>query len=616
MKLKKVNTLKEEKSNNEIAFEEQEKFKKNREDVIKSRTPDKVEKTGDIENAIKNSKNILNTKVPAVKAKKNDFSILESLLKEGFDFDVKSRAFTVNVVDRTSLKKLCECLQKINAKCTINRSVKEGYRYCVTIKETKVLKESKALKEAVSEDAYEIAEIMNSKFENVGKRIYSRNEFDEMFDEALKEYFGEEKAAEILSDGFVFNNNEEYELTEFEDGDVRGILNTYGWATIYEGDYEGGITNYEEFGEDSYANEIIKIINDEPWFKERYPDVRDFIVELVEGHNVDDTMTLGEFNDLLNSDFAKEFLGESLKEEKQVKEAMTEKKWRDIANELIDLMVEADGPKYTVNWLRQSGLSDDDLLELGFRDWLKDENKNESLKEDKKKVYYVVYKDENGVETVQEDENGNTEFEDKDYADDMCTGFSERDTDAKGEYIVKSKDTNESLKEAKGIEHNPEEEKKFVGLDECDKSVKEDICPECGKEPCVCGPATDKDAEYQKTFAKGEEEHDKEVKKELTGKGLDEDLKLLVDISEYKPWAGAVDLWNEIVDADKVEELEFALEDLYPDGLTITDLNDLLWFEQDFVREQIGLAKSAEDDDTVEESFEEKRQRIKESFDK
>ena len=113
-----------------------------------------------------------------------------------------------------------------------------------------------------------------------------------------------------------------------------------------------------------------------------------------------------------------------------------------------------------------------------------------------------------------------------------------------------------------------------------------------------------------------EKEMFKLLQKELPGKGLDEDLKLLVDISEYKPWAGAVDLWNEIVDADKVEELEFALEDLYPDGLTITDLNDLLWFEQDFVREQIGLAKSAEDDDTVEESFEEKRQRIKESFDK
>lgn len=546
MKLKKVNTLKEEKSNNEIAFEEQEKFKKNREDVIKSRTPDKVEKTGDIENAIKNSKDILNTKVPAVKAKKNDFSILESLLKEGFDFDVKSRAFTVNVVDRTALKKLCECLQKINAKCTINRSVKEGYRYCVTIKETKTLKESKALKEAVSEDAYETAEIMNDNLEKSGKRIYTLDEFEEQFALAIREYFGIDNVWEISDDNGIANiNGKNVDLQEFET-EVRGVLNSYGWATIYEGEYEGGITNYEEFDEDSYANEIIKIIKDEPWFKERYPDVRDFIFELVVGHNVDDTMTLGEFNDLLNSDFAKEFLGESLKEsKKQINESNNRTK--DILNKLITWILEVVGynPVSVKDMIYATGLTDEEIDELDLR-----------------------------------------------------------------EYV------DESLKEAKGIKHNPEEEKKFVGLDECDKSVKEDICPECGKEPCVCGPATDKDAEYQKTFAKGEEEHDKQVKKELTGKDLDEDLKLLVDISEYKPWAGAVDLWNEIVDADKVEELEFALEDLYPDGLTITDLNDLLWFEQDFVREQIGLAKSAEDDDTVEESFEEKRQRIKESFDK
>ncbi len=449
MKLRKVNILTEEKDNNEIAFEEQEKFKKNREDVIKSRTPEKVEKTGDIENAIKNSKEILNTKVPAVNTKKNNFNILESLLNEGFDFDVKSKVFTVDVTNRTALKKLCECLNKINTGYLINRSTKEGYRYCVTIKES-----------------------------------FKRRE----------------------------SINESKEVNESKE-EIQAQIN---WC-------ESALNN---------------------------PNGR---------------------------------------------AAMDAK-----AN-------------YGSNWKKYVKAD----LEK-FKKMLADsEKKDESLEENKKKLYYVVYKDENGVETVQEDGKGNTEFEDKDYADDMCTGFSERDTDAKGEYIVKSKDVDESLKEeAKGIEHNPEVEKKFVGLDECDKSVKEDICPECGKEPCVCGPATDKDAEYQKTFAKGQAEWDKEVEKELTGKDLDEDLKLLADINDYKPWLGAVDLWDEIVDADKVEELEFALEDLYPDGLTITELNDLLWFEQDFIREQIGLAKSEEDDDTVEESFEEKKQRIKESYNK
>ena len=487
MKLRKVNILIEEKDNNEIAFEEQEKFKKNREDVIKSRTPEKVEKTGDIENAIKNSKEILNTKVSAVNTKKNNFSILESLLNEGFDFDVKSKVFTVDVVNRTALKKLCECLNKINTGYLINRSTKEGYRYCVTIKESfkrresinesKKVNESKeeiqaqinwcesalnnpngraamdakanygsnwkkyvkadlekfkkmlaeyekkdeSLNEEVSDLAYNIADVMATNLTKLDSHIISRDEVEEQFALAIREVSKIDNIWEIIDANGVANiDGKDYDVDELET-DVRGILGNQGWATIFEGEYEGGLTDSDE-------------------------------------------------------------------------------------------------------------------------------------------------------------------------------------------------NSNESLKEAKGIKHNPEEEKKFVGLDECDKSVKEDICPECGKEPCVCGPATDKDAEYQKTFAKGE--HDKQVEKELTGKDLEEDLKIICDISEYKPWAGAVDLWNEIVDADKVEELEFALEDLYPDGLTMTELNDLLWFEEDFVREQIGLAKTEEDDDTVEESFEEKRQRIKESFDK
>lgn len=179
------------------------------------------------------------------------------------------------------------------------------------------LNEISTLKQTVSVDAYEIAEIMNNKFEGGGKGIYTQDDFEEQFALAIREYFGIDNVWEISDDNGMANiNGKDIDLQDFEN-DVRGILSYYGWATIFEGDYEGGITNYEEFFEDSYANEIIKIINDEPWFKKRYPDVRDFVFELVEGHNVDDTMSLGEFKDLLNSDFAKEFLGESLQESKE-----------------------------------------------------------------------------------------------------------------------------------------------------------------------------------------------------------------------------------------------------------------------------------------------------------
>ena len=79
---------------------------------------------------------------------------------------------------------------------------------------------------------------------------------------------------------------------------------------------------------------------------------------------------------------------------------------------------------------------------------------------------------------------------------------------------------------------------------------------------------------------------------------MDESVKLIADLySDYKPWSGAVELWNEIVDNDLVDALDFMLEDIYPEGLTMTQLNDLLWFEPDFVREQLGLVNVDKDEE-------------------
>jgi hypothetical protein len=60
-------------------------------------------------------------------------------------------------------------------------------------------------------------------------------------------------------------------------------------------------------------------------------------------------------------------------------------------------------------------------------------------------------------------------------------------------------------------------------------------------------------------------------------------------IEHYTPWSGAVDTCNAIIEYGKVDELETMLEELYPDGMSDTELNDLLWFEQETVCEWIGL---------------------------
>ena len=94
----------------------------------------------------------------------------------------------------------------------------------------------------------------------------------------------------------------------------------------------------------------------------------------------------------------------------------------------------------------------------------------------------------------------------------------------------------------------------------------------------------------------------------------------------YHPWSGAVDTWNTIEDNGLLEELDNLLEDLYPDGLSETELNDLLWFDSDWIFEQLGISEDEEpiddesdgsefiDDYEDEEDFEEsKKSKLKEA---
>lgn len=76
-----------------------------------------------------------------------------------------------------------------------------------------------------------------------------------------------------------------------------------------------------------------------------------------------------------------------------------------------------------------------------------------------------------------------------------------------------------------------------------------------------------------------------------------ESLKIICDIDDYKPWSGAVDTYNRIKDAGLLDQLDIILEDVYPEGITETQLNDIFWFEPEWCYEMVGL--SDEDDDKV-----------------
>ena len=54
-------------------------------------------------------------------------------------------------------------------------------------------------------------------------------------------------------------------------------------------------------------------------------------------------------------------------------------------------------------------------------------------------------------------------------------------------------------------------------------------------------------------------------------------------------WSGALDTLETIIENGKLQELMSLLEELYPEPVDITTINDLLWFDDDFIFEQLGI---------------------------
>ena len=78
-----------------------------------------------------------------------------------------------------------------------------------------------------------------------------------------------------------------------------------------------------------------------------------------------------------------------------------------------------------------------------------------------------------------------------------------------------------------------------------------------------------------------------------------------LDLANFEAWSGAVDTLERIKREDKISQLESILEDLYPDGMTETQLNDLLWFDSDTVYGWLGIRTESEIRDEITDKEEE-----------
>lgn len=78
-----------------------------------------------------------------------------------------------------------------------------------------------------------------------------------------------------------------------------------------------------------------------------------------------------------------------------------------------------------------------------------------------------------------------------------------------------------------------------------------------------------------------------------------------LDLERFEAWSGAKYTLERVQREGKCAELESMLEELYPDGMTETELNDLLWFDSESVYEWLGIRSEEQIEKEIKEAEEE-----------
>lgn len=70
-----------------------------------------------------------------------------------------------------------------------------------------------------------------------------------------------------------------------------------------------------------------------------------------------------------------------------------------------------------------------------------------------------------------------------------------------------------------------------------------------------------------------------------------------LDLQNFDAWSGAKDTKETILKHNKERDFEYLIEELYPDGITETQLNDILWFDSEWIFESIGIDEEEESEE-------------------
>jgi hypothetical protein len=72
-------------------------------------------------------------------------------------------------------------------------------------------------------------------------------------------------------------------------------------------------------------------------------------------------------------------------------------------------------------------------------------------------------------------------------------------------------------------------------------------------------------------------------------------------IRSFDAWSGAKETKERILSEGKATQFDDLIDELYPDGLSETHLNDILWFESEWVYEMLGIEEETEEEETNED---------------
>lgn len=61
-----------------------------------------------------------------------------------------------------------------------------------------------------------------------------------------------------------------------------------------------------------------------------------------------------------------------------------------------------------------------------------------------------------------------------------------------------------------------------------------------------------------------------------------------IPLRDFKPWSGAKDTF-EALTGEELDDLEYVLEYIYPDGMDEVQLNNILWFEWKWIAEVLEI---------------------------